>query len=155
MTSTCRACPKPVKAAGLCGTHYQRQYRHGGLESRQGQRPPIHPGWRFLSKIEKQPNGCWHWTDGLSQYGYGKFKVNEKTELAHRFAWFLVYGVLSSEEETDHLCHTLDKACIPGVRCPHRRCVNPDHLEVVTTQENIKRRDERKRNGKPERDTFL
>lgn len=30
----------------------------------------------------------------------------------------------------DHLCHTAD--CEGGFTCPHRACVNPAHLRVVT-----------------------
>src|ERR1019366_4138120 len=33
------------------------------------------------------------------------------------------------------LCHT-NSDCELGSACPHRRCVNPDHLEVVTPREN-------------------
>lgn len=141
---TCTYCDRPVKAKGMCSTHYQRQYRHGGLENRQGQRETEDPALRWLSKILIQPNGCWQWTGGRSKHGYGKIKVNGRTVLAHRFGWFLRYGELKPEEEVDHVCHTLDSSCQGGVECQHRRCVNPDHLEQVSTQENTRRRDERR-----------
>jgi hypothetical protein len=39
----------------------------------------------------------------------------------------------------DHACHTTDPDCAGGPNCPHRRCVNPDHLELVTDDENRRR----------------
>jgi len=140
----CELCDREVLAKGLCPTHYQRQLRHGGFENRQGQRPPIDPGPRFLAKIRVEDNGCWTWTGGISKHGYGKFKVNSRTVLAHRFAWFLEHGLIPEGDGFDHLCHTQDKTCVGGTACLHRRCVNPAHLEPVSAQENVRRRDTRK-----------
>jgi len=39
----------------------------------------------------------------------------------------------------DHLCHTNDHDCPGGTSCPHRRCVNPDHLDAVGDEENRRR----------------
>ena len=47
----------------------------------------------------------------------------------------------------DHLCHNRDSSC-PGARaCMHRRCVNPDHLEPTTIEENQRRGIPRSRRG--------
>lgn len=40
--------------------------------------------------------------------------------------------------ELDHLCHTKDKICKGGKTCLHRKCVNPEHLQLVTQAENIR-----------------
>jgi hypothetical protein len=42
-------------------------------------------------------------------------------------------------QDLDHLCHNADLQCPGGRGCPHRRCVRPDHLEVVTRQVNVRR----------------
>lgn len=47
--------------------------------------------------------------------------------------------------QIDHLCHTDDPGCLGGNDCPHRRCVNPAHLEPVTPQGNSLRGTRRSR----------
>lgn len=141
---TCSECNRPILARGLCSLHYQRWTRHGTTENRQGRRPVEDVGLRFLSKIDVRPNGCWWWTGGLNKYGYGKFKVHGRTLGAHRFAWFIANGELPRATTIDHVCHNLDKSCPGGVGCLHRRCVNPAHMEPVSTQENTRRRDVRR-----------
>lgn len=75
---------------------------------------------RFWSKVQKGPT-CWMWT-GAKTKGYGKFFLNGKNIRAHRFSFELVakipYGL-----SIDHLCRVT-------------ACVNPAHLEAVTTREN-------------------
>ena len=81
---------------------------------------------RFLSKIDFEPNsGCWLWNGALDTHGYGQFHTaGKKNHRAHR--WYYLRVVGPTEKQLDHLCQT---------RC----CVNPDHLEPVTTQENTRR----------------
>jgi hypothetical protein len=90
--------------------------------------PPIE---RFLPKIEIKESGCWEWARCLNYYGYGVFQDGNRLVFAHRFSyeWFnqcvlpkYVHGGL----QLDHLCR-------------NRKCVNPDHLELVTGSVNIKR----------------
>ena len=86
--------------------------------------------YRFWSKVEEMPDGCWLWTGIIHYTGYGKFKAGGKTVLAHRFAWEQIKGELPPFKpgglQLDHLCHV-------------RHCVNPAHLELVTAKENQRR----------------
>lgn len=94
---------------------------------------------RFESKITQVPAGCWVWTAATTKCGYGHLKVSGAMIRAHRLAWEHFVGPIPDGLQVEHGCHTVDPSCAGGVNCPHRRCVNPDHLELVTTQENTRR----------------
>lgn len=51
----------------------------------------------FWSCVRKHENGCWVWTRKPSAQGYGKFSIADKEDYAHRVAWRLTHGALSSE----------------------------------------------------------
>lgn len=70
--------------------------------------------------------GCWIWLGATNGIGYGKFYVVDRMMYAHRFAYIQKYGEIPEGLELDHLCR-------------NSYCVNPDHLEAVTHQENVKR----------------
>ena len=90
----------------------------------------------FLQHISILDNGCWEWTGAVGAKGYGRFSAPE-TKVAHIFSYRWFKGEIPDGLQIDHLCH--DKTCGLGSACPHRRCVNPDHLEAVTHQENCRR----------------
>ncbi len=77
-------------------------------------------------------SGCWLWIGSLSvsnnkySSGYGSFMVNGKTVRAHRYSYEQKFGLIPKGLELDHKCRVL---------C----CVNPDHVEPVTHQENVRR----------------
>lgn len=75
---------------------------------------------------------CWLWTACLNSKGYGVVSVRGKRQLAHRVAYEAAHGPIAPGLVIDHTC---------GVR----RCVNPAHLEQVTTGENNRRSRERAR----------
>lgn len=83
---------------------------------------------RFWSKVDKAgPGGCWLWTAGTFRHGYGQFMtVKPKKVSAHRWAYEALVGPIPDGLVLDHLCRT------PA-------CVNPAHLEPVTTAENTRR----------------
>lgn len=79
-------------------------------------------------------NGCWEFTGFTLPHGYGQLGRNF---LAHRLAWEVANGRPVPEGlVVDHICHNLDPNCPPNDDCPHRRCVNPAHLEAVTSGTN-------------------
>lgn len=92
---------------------------------------------RFMAKVDKLPNSCWYWMGGRSKgkgnrKTYGSFTVNGTTVRAHRFAM----EVFSRIE------------CPPGHHrdhtCCFSMCVNPDHLELVSHEENQRRKVEKR-----------
>jgi hypothetical protein len=81
---------------------------------------------RFITKIEV--GDCWHWTAGKHN-GYGQFSLGGRKGrmyYAHRVAYEWLVGPIPEGLQLDHLCR-------------NRACVNPDHLEPVSQQENILR----------------
>lgn len=86
---------------------------------------------RFLNYIAINENGCWEWTGFLYPSGYGCFQINGSSTRSHRFAyeWFnqcKLPNYKLTNLQLDHLCR-------------NRKCVNPDHLELVTARENVQR----------------
>jgi hypothetical protein len=86
-------------------------------------RQPVEP--RFLAKVQKT-GMCWLWTAWLDRNGYGRFWLDGRNLGAHRVAYELFVGPIPAGLEIDHLCRV-------------RNCVNPEHLEPVTTAENVRR----------------
>lgn len=76
--------------------------------------------------------GCEIWTGGTSGNGrggqYPRMKLDGGTVAAHRAAWINENGMIPPKKQLDHICR-------------NRLCVNPDHLELVTHRENMRRRD--------------
>lgn len=80
---------------------------------------------RFWDKVEKTES-CWNWTAYKDRDGYGHFKTDKISHYAHRFSYELFKNKIPQDKELDHLCR-------------NRKCVNPNHLEVVTHKENMLR----------------
>ena len=77
---------------------------------------------RFRSRVQETAT-CWHWL-GYFSNGYGKITIRKKKMYAHRIAWQLAFGAIPTNRVINHLCE-------------NRRCVNPAHLELTTTQGNL------------------
>jgi hypothetical protein len=130
-------CYRNVKTAGYCGMHYQRIRKHG--DPIYEKHRVIHGSLaeRFWPRVLKT-DGCWIWAGPKTPNGYGRIYVSKNKPVgAHRVAYELLVGPIPSGFELDHTCHT--RACDEGDSCPHRACVNVDHLEPVTHEENIRR----------------
>lgn len=82
---------------------------------------------RFWAKADvRGPNECWLWPRGGPRSRYGKFGFNGDSFCAHRVAYELAVGPIPDGLTIDHLCR-------------ETFCVNPQHLEAVTQQENNRR----------------
>src|SRR5882672_11179746 len=68
-------------------------------------------------------SGCKVWLGALNDAGYGRVKVNSRFRRAHIVAWEIERGKVPSGLVLDHLCCT-------------KSCINPAHLEAVTSGEN-------------------
>lgn len=90
---------------------------------------------RFMEKVLVLGNGCWEWRGGVKLDGYGMFRIENSMRGPHRVSYLLFRGSIRPELEIDHICHD-PKKCVSGAECPHRRCVNPDHLTLSTGKEN-------------------
>lgn len=91
---------------------------------------------RFFAKVALQDDGCMLWTGAIGSSGYGVFRVSrERIVYAHRLALAIALGVMPADREADHTCHD-PRVCGEGWACHHRRCVNVDHLRLVTRVEN-------------------
>jgi len=86
---------------------------------------------QIRSNIRVNDFGCWEWTGQITRHGYG-WLVGIG---AHRLAYEVFVGPIQSGLVIDHTCHDPD-TCVCGDTCPHRRCVNPAHMETVTQREN-------------------
>ena len=104
---------KPCWAAQ---TKANRWARNGGPPA-----PRPTPIERFMTKVEKTAD-CWLWLAATGKKGYGRFNVEYRRLIAHRFAYEALKGPI---QDGYHLHHT----------CGTTSCVNPDHLEQVTASE--------------------
>ena len=83
---------------------------------------------RVFSYVEVTA-GCWYWTGTLDRHGYGLIGRGQRGKglmPAHCAVWRLLVGPIPAGMVFDHLCR-------------NHPCVNPEHGEIVTLEENKRR----------------
>lgn len=102
---------------------------------------------RFRAAVDytSSPEGCHLWRL-VRVHGYAKFALTPKKQVsAVRWLWEELRAPIPPGYGPDHLCHTNSDTCAGGSICPHRGCVNLDHIELVTHGDNLRRMHARKR----------
>jgi len=102
---------------------------------------------RFWAKVKisetKTFDGtpCWEWVGCIHPLGYGQFRPDARRKenggkpqtSPHRFAYEYFVGEIPADREVDHLCQV-------------KHCANTHHLELVTRQVNLSRREANRKN---------
>ena len=80
---------------------------------------------RFWAKVNKT-NSCWEWNASKERKGYGEFRASclGGRWLAHRLSWFFRHGEIPNGLWVLH-------------QCDNPSCVNPSHLYLGTSDDNI------------------
>ena len=99
--------------------------RHGPIRDRLLARTVVRPG----SALQIDGAPCWEWTGATARGGYGQIRLAGRMVYVHRVAYEIWLGPVPGSAagamrgdglDVDHLCR-------------NRLCVNPAHLEAVTS----------------------
>lgn len=113
-------CTTKVHARGWCNLHYRRWERNGDpvMLERIADRDEA-----VLSRLV--PDGdCLVWTLHTNDEGYGRFRLNNRMVLVHRYVWEKEYGPVPDGKWIDHRCH-------------NPLCSKVTHLRLVTRKQNL------------------
>lgn len=116
-------CVERGTSLGMCRRHYGRWRRYGD-PLRVGNTQ----GMDLLGKLEfygwvVTEEGCWEWSGNKFTNGYGQLYVAGRKALTHKLSYELWVGPIPEGHIVRH-------------KCDNRPCLNPDHLETGTQQDN-------------------
>ena len=79
---------------------------------------------KMLSSISVlEDSGCWEWSRGMFDNGYGQACAFNRPIKAHRLSYLVFVGPIMGGQCVLH-------------RCDNKKCVNPDHLCLGTNGDN-------------------
>lgn len=81
----------------------------------------------ILRNVKFDDSGCWLWTGWLDKdgYAYSQIPNTRKKARTHRQVYQRLVGAIPDEMVLHHTCRV-------------RNCVNPDHLVIMTNEENVR-----------------
>lgn len=80
----------------------------------------------MLLRYVADEHGCHVWSGMRNPRGYGVVRFGKRSVMAHRAAWLFHVGEIERGLVLDHVCL-------------NHSCINVEHLQVVSTSENIRR----------------
>jgi len=80
----------------------------------------------FIKRVSVAASGCWEMDGWHDRDGYAHFHKSKYESKAHRISYEFHKGKIPTGLTIDHLCK-------------NKGCVNPEHLEPVTSEENASR----------------
>ena len=122
-------CGEPTSVARRTSRNTKKGYFNKFVEGHHGQK-----GKTRSTKIQKvyevdEETGCWNWLLFKNKKGYGTWhNLGKSGRLAHRLMYEELVGPIPFGLTLDHLCG-------------NKSCVNPEHMEPVTSSENSKRKE--------------
>lgn len=117
-------CEYKVLAKGFCSTHYKRFMKYGN--------PNYVKDSRKKLDFEITNKGCFEIKSHIrNKNGYGILRKNG-INTAHRFIYTEMFG-------------EIPKGLVVRHKCDNPSCINPEHLELGTIQQNNDDRDKRGR----------
>jgi hypothetical protein len=120
-------CGWPMRAKGLCGTHWLQQRKGRTLTAVMRDRSVEDRFWAMVDRSAGR-DGCWPWQGATDKRGYGVFNRGKQEIIkASRFSLTLKIGrELARDEVTRH-----------KNECNNTSCCNPAHLEPGTQADNV------------------
>lgn len=89
---------------------------------------------RFLLRVDRKADKeCWEWRGYRQPSGHGKIWFREKTDYAHRVAFFVANGYFPDE--------------VVRHKCDNPPCCNPEHLIAGSSADNMADRRLRRRSA--------
>lgn len=144
-TCSVDGCDRKHYGRTLCWLHYLRLYRRHKLAEYPRHTQPLAIE-RFLSSVEINETGCWVWVGKGIVGEYGSFTWtppdgSRKSTVSHVWIWEYYNGPRDVYPDGHRMSGkplSLDHYLFPD-SCIGPRCCNPDHLKLVTHQENVLR----------------
>lgn len=137
--TTCdiEGCESPIvhRTSGYCNKHYHRWRRYGDPTYTAVAAPEMTAKQRLEGRYRITDTGCWEWTRATDGRGYGIVNFRGKSCRAHRLSYTAFKGEIPPGLVVMHACD-------------NPPCINPDHLSIGTTSDNIRDAVAKKRHPK-------